>query len=327
MRLGPIELMAAGVGAVVTRQSYRKQGLMHRAATASFEAMRANGYDISILRGRHYHKYGYRRAWNYDTWRIKAEDVQPPEKPVVTEALGPDHMGQIVEVYNQAHAGLSGTAVRPTYPMLEDGEMNAHGWFEKDGSLGGYVRASKNEEDESLRCLEAAGDPETGLAVLAGMFHEGEYESLTFFTMPALHPILQKVRLGMVKLESQYFYHTGWQVKLINLESTLTKMMPLIKERLCGSRFFDWDGRIELDGGDEQAGLVCRNGDVHFEDINPDGDHRIEAGPALGRLLIGSDAPDEVARQEGVIFNGLGEAVCQALFPPMHPMMSHWDEY
>jgi hypothetical protein len=327
MRLGPVELMAAGVGAVVTREPYRNRGLMHRAATASFEAMRTKGYDISILRGRHYHKYGYRRVWNYDTWRIKAEDVEKPESSIEAHPLGPDHMDQIVDLYNQSYAGLSGTAVRPTYPMLEDGEMNAQGWFDEDSALVGYVRALKNEEDDSLRCLEAAGDPEIGLAILAGMFHEGEYESLTFFTMPAMHPILQQVRLGMVKLESQYFYHTGWQVKLINLESMLTKMMPLLKERLCGSHFYDWDGRVELDGGEEQAGLVCREGQIQFDAFDADGEHRIVAGPALGRLLIGSDEPGEVARQESVTFEGLGEALCQALFPPMHPMMSHWDEY
>lgn len=327
MRLGSVEIMAAGVGAVVTREPYRNQGIMHRAALASFEAMRSNGYDVSILRGRHYHKYGYRRAWNYDTWRVKADDVHSPENTVETQPLGPIHMEQIVELYNRTHAGLSGTAVRPTYPMLEEGEMNAHGWFDAQGSLAGYVRASKNEEDESLRCLEAAGDAETGLAVLAGMFHEGEYESLTFFTMPALHPMLRCVRLGMVKLESQYFYHTGWQVKLINLQSMLNKMKPLLEERLKNSNFHDWDSRVELDGGEEQAGLICREGEIHVERFNPDGAHHINAGPALGRLLIGSDAPGEVVRQEGVTFGGMGEALCRAVFPPLHPMMSHWDEY
>lgn len=327
MRLGPIELKAAGVGAVVTREPYRKQGLMHRAANASFDAMRANGYDVSILRGRHYHKYGYRRAWNYDTWRVKADDVSRPEYLFETQTLGPDHMDQINSLYNQTHAGLSGTAVRPTYPMLEEGEMNAHGWFEKDGSLAGYVRASKNDEDGSLRCLEAAGDPHIGLAVLAGMFHDGEYESLAFFTLHALHPMLQQVRLGMVMQESQYFYHTGWQVKLINLASALAKMKPLLEERLRNSHFYDWDGRIELDGGGEQAGLVCRAGEMSMEAFNPAGENRITAGPALGRLLIGSDTPEEIARQEEVTFGGLGETLCRVLFPPMHPMMSHWDEY
>ena len=131
----------------------------------------------------------------------------------------------------------------------------------------------------------------------------------------------------MVKLESQYFYHTGWQVKLINLQLTLAKIKPLLEKRLKRSRFHDWNGRIDLDGGEQQAALVCRDGVMYVEDFDPGGKHCIEAGPALGRLLIGSDAPAEVARQEGVSFEGLGEALCSALFPSMHPMLSHWDEY
>jgi hypothetical protein len=327
MRLGPVELMAAGVGAVVTREPYRNRGLMHRAANSSFKAMRANGYDVSVLRGRHYHKYGYRRAWNYDTWRIKADDVSPPEDPVETQPLGPDHMDEIVELYNQTHAGLSGTAIRPTYPMLEEGEMNVHGWFDEGGQLTGYVRASENEEDGSLRCLEAAGDPDIGLSILAQMFHAGEYDTLTFFTVPLEHPILQRVRLGMVKLESQYFYHTGWQVKLINLQLVLAKSKPLLEERLQHSRFHAWKGRLELDGGEEQAGLVCRKGEVVVDAFDPDGENKIEAGPGLGRLLIGSDGPKEIMRQEGMACHGMGEELGRILFPSMHPMLSHWDEY
>jgi hypothetical protein len=327
MRLGSIALQAAGVGAVVTREPYRNRGLMHRAALASFDAMRANGYDVSILRGRHYHKYGYRRAWNYDTWRVNEEDIQRSENPVRTRTLGPDQMDQIVELYNQTYAGLSGTAVRPTYPMLEEGEMDAHGWFDENDRLAGYVRASKSEADSSLRCLEAAGDPDIGLAALADMFRQGEYESLTFFTFPRLHPILQRARVGMVKLESQYFYHTGWQVKLVNLRSALTKMEPLLTERLGRSRFNSWEGRLELVGGEERAGLACRSGTVAIEAYDPVGENKIDAGQALGRLLIGSDDPDEVMRQERIVCRGWGEALASVLFPNMRPMMSHWDEY
>ncbi|MCA9919433.1 MAG: GNAT family N-acetyltransferase, partial [Anaerolineales bacterium] len=65
MRLSGVQLKVAGVGAVVTLEAYRQQGLMQTAALASFQAMQENGYDLSILRGRHYAKFGYVRAWNY----------------------------------------------------------------------------------------------------------------------------------------------------------------------------------------------------------------------------------------------------------------------
>ena len=41
------------------------------------------GYDLSILRGRHYVKMGYARAWNYVTYRLKLEELPggEPSKP------------------------------------------------------------------------------------------------------------------------------------------------------------------------------------------------------------------------------------------------------
>ena len=113
MRLESISLKTAGVGAVATHEAYRKQGLMHRAAQDSFLAMRENGYDISILRGRHYAKYGYERAWNYVTYRIKTEDLPNIKHVPEYRRLGPEHLDAINQRYNETHAGLSGTAVRP----------------------------------------------------------------------------------------------------------------------------------------------------------------------------------------------------------------------
>ena len=37
--------------------------------------MHQDGYDLSILRGRHYVKMGYARAWNYVTYRLKLEEL------------------------------------------------------------------------------------------------------------------------------------------------------------------------------------------------------------------------------------------------------------
>ncbi|MFN2146159.1 MAG: GNAT family N-acetyltransferase [Anaerolineales bacterium] len=78
MRVGSVTLKSAGIGAVVTLEEHRKQGLMAWAVEESFAAMRENGYDVSILRGRHYFKYGYRRAWNYVTTKLNPNH-QPPE--------------------------------------------------------------------------------------------------------------------------------------------------------------------------------------------------------------------------------------------------------
>ena len=114
MRLETVPLKIGGIGAVVTHPAYRKQNLMHEAAQASFDAMQHAGYDLSILRGRHYVKMGYARAWNYITYRFQLEDFaigRPPSYQLLT-------IGELPEMdalYNQTHAAFTGTAIRPTF--------------------------------------------------------------------------------------------------------------------------------------------------------------------------------------------------------------------
>jgi predicted N-acetyltransferase YhbS len=330
MRVGAAQLRAAGIGAVVTLEAHRKQGLMAAAAEASFTAMREAGYDISILRGRHYHKFGYRRAWNYVTTKLNPQHTPPETIPVFPlkspyRALGPDDMAQINDRYNQEYREVTGSCVRPTYDMLAAGDMGAYGWFEGD-RLAGYVRAVPTEDKSALQCLEAAGDPEQGLAVLADRMTETGCQQLHFFTMPARHPILQIVRRGACTVEDRYFHHTGWQIKLINLHSALVKLVPLFEDRLAASHLAGWRGKLHLDAGDQAASLEIEKGTVSVT-TDPPGKHVITAGPALGRLLIGSEDPDEIIRQEDIRLSGDAGELAGVLFPNRHPMMSHWDEF
>jgi predicted N-acetyltransferase YhbS len=61
MRVGSARVRVGGVGGVATDADYRKRGLMDRTARASMEAMRAQGYDVSLLFGidDFYHRFGY----------------------------------------------------------------------------------------------------------------------------------------------------------------------------------------------------------------------------------------------------------------------------
>ena len=129
------------------------------------------------------------------------------------------------------------------------------------------MRAVPKEDKKALQCLEAAGDPEQGLAVLATCSinmekEEEKYEELHFFTMPYQHPILQIVRRGSCTVEDRYFCHTGWQIKIINLGSTLTKLVPLFAERLAHSHLASWQGTLALDGDGESAALEIDAGKV-----------------------------------------------------------------
>jgi hypothetical protein len=279
---------------------------------------------VSVLRGRHYVKYGYARAWNYVTYRLARDEVTAPVILWPYQPLDPSHLDEVFALYNASHDAFSGTAVRPTYRAVEAADMALYGWFHEN-KLSGYVRAVPTDDKKSLQCLEAAGDVEQGLAVLAELFKQGEYEWLTFFTMHHDHPMLKRIRKGAVIVENRYFDISGWRVRLVNLPSTLEKIRPLLEARLQSSRFEGWRGELSLEAGGQKATLQIERGTVQVVD-KASGGHAL-AGPALTRLLIGSDDPAEVIRQEGIRCEGQGFELAQVLFPNLNPMLSHWDEY
>jgi hypothetical protein len=325
--LKAIQLKVGGIGAVVTHPDYRKQNLMHQAAQDSFEAMRQMGYDLSILRGRHYVKMGYARAWNYVTYRFKLEDF-PVTEPVPTyQPLGLEHVPAMDAFYNQTHASFTGTAIRPTFYNKHPEDLCIYAWRAAAGNLLGYVRAAPSEEEpKTLLCLEAAGDPRQCLAVLGDLFKQGEYEKIACFTLPHQHPLLQHLRQGNCTAENRYFDITGWRVRIINLHSTLVKLVPLFEKRLANSQFAGWTGNLRLEAGDQCAVLQIAGGNVAVADEMPT-PNVLRGGADVARFLIGSDEPDEIIRQARMDCSGLARSLVKVLFPNLYPMLSHWDEF
>ena len=327
MRVEAVQLKVAGIGAVATHPDFRKQGVMHRAANASFAAMLQDGYDLSILRGRHYVKMGYARAWNYVTYRLKLQELPEVGELKVYQPLKPEQVAEMDALYNRTHADFTGTAIRPTYRLRHPEDIGVYAWFDEAGTLAGYVRAFPAEENpKQLTCQEAAGDPRQGLAVLADLFKKGEYDSLAFFTLPHAHPMLQLLRRGACIVEDRYFDISGWRVKLINLSSTLHKLVPLLETRLAQSQFSTWQGSLLLDAGSQQATIAIDGGKVSIGSDRGTS-HRLHGGADIARLLIGSDEPEEIMQQAGMEARGLALPLARVLFPNLHPMMSHWDEY
>ncbi len=326
MRIETVQLKIGGIGAVVTHPEYRKLNLMHRAAQESFEAMARHGYDLSILRGRHYVKMGYGRAWNYVTYRFKLEDFPITEPAPAHQPLRIEDVPEMDAFYNQTHAAYTGTAVRPTFYNKHPEDLCTHAWRDAAGRLVGYVRAAPAEEEpKTLLCLEAAGEPRQCLAVLADLFRSGEYEKIACFTLPHLHPLLQYLRTGNCTAENRYFEITGWRVRLINLASALQKLTPLLEKRLAESCFAHWTGALLLDAGNQKATLGIAGGKIALStETSP---HTLHGGADIARFLIGSDEPEEIIRQAGMECAGLAQPLVQALFPNLYPMMSHWDEY
>jgi len=332
MRLDDARLKIGGIGAVATHPDYRQRGLMHQAAQASFEAMRQAGYDLSILRGRHYAKIGYARAWNYVTYRLKKDELARFEHTQAHKMLTLAQVPAMDGLYNVTHQKFSATAVRPTFYNRHPDDMGVYAWFDDRGELAGYVRCLPDEEMEesdpkkTLVCLEAAGDPLKCLGVLNELCQVGGYEGVSLFSLPHLHPLLQVVRKGACVVENRFFDVSGWRVRLVNLMSCLEKLTPILEKRLAQSLYFQWSGDLLLEAGAQRALILIERGKVQ---IGSEGSSMnvLHAGADMARLLIGSDEPGEVIRQADMVCEGKSAELVGVLFPNLYPMLSHWDEF
>lgn len=189
----------------------------------------------------------------------------------------------------------------------------------------GYVRALRDPDAlKTLACLEAAGDPQQGLAVLADLVKKGEYEGLVCFSLPCRHALLRELRKGDCIVEERCFRISGWLVRLVNLRSTLRKLVPLFEQRLAESRFAGWQGGLLLDCGEQKATLQVEGGRVDIG--SGSAAEGAMKGADIARLLIGSDEPEEIIREAGIRCEGVARSLARVLFPGLHPMLSHWDE-
>jgi hypothetical protein len=100
----------------------------------------------------------------------------------------------------------------------------------------------------------------------------------------------------------------------------------LLAARLQNSHLADWRGQLLLDAGDQQATLEIEAGAIGLTGAAV-GEHSLRAGASLARLLIGSDDPAEIIRQEEIACTGAAGELAEVLFPNLRPMLSHWDEY
>ena len=137
---------------------------------------------------------------------------------------------------------------------------------------------------------------------------------------------MRKIRAGVCVIEHKYCVQDNWLVKLLNLQSSLTKLLPQLNERISHSSLAGWKGDLLLRSDDQSAMLRFDGSQIK---IVPTAEtaHVLEGGAGLARLLIGSDEPEEVICQEAMTTSGQALDLVKILFPNLHPVLSNWDEY
>ncbi len=328
MRIGSARVGVAGVGAVLTRDEYRKRGYMDATARASLNACRELGYDMSILFGipNFYHRFGYVPAWvesDYST-ETKWWPAEPPARRAVKCAVVQHE--DAIALYNRENDTMTGTAVRR---RIGGASVNAlfqsYRWSDESGGLQGYVLFEPHPP--AINVEDWAGEPEQILRQLLKLARKLECTEIRFRAVPYLSPLARLLRRGDCREVRHYRSNSGAMITLLNLHTTLEKMCGELTSRLGASSLANWTGDLAIQSADERTTLHISDRRVSLGDPHAHTEHSITGGNGIARLLIGSDMPEEVCEQGGIALGGDAPELVRVLFPEQHPMLAAVDRF
>lgn len=327
MQIGQARVRTGGIGAVATDGDFRKRGFMDATARASVEAMRAAGYDFSMLFGidNFYNRFGYTRAWSDTTYVVRVADLPEGKPPVRVREFHSPAREDILRIYRREHAGMTGAAIRPTFTV--EGflnEMIGYSWPDARGRTAGY--AMVKWQGSGPECFETGGDVDEALKVLAALARKKGFGEVRFTTILRNHPLAVRVRHLNCREETSHRRCGGAMIRTINLPSALGKMAGELESRLRDSGMAAWRGDLRIADGREAAVLAIARGKICVAPAARS-KHAILGGDEIAQLLIGTAPPTEIAQVAGTRFTGDGARLAAVLFPEQHPGLCMADRY
>ncbi len=150
------------------------------------------------------------------------------------------HRDDLAAVCNATHAGLTGTARRPTYRRNKHpGLFRTLCWGGVPAS--GHVSVDLEGADCCLWVDEVAGDAGTCLAVLRSLAETRECNELFFDRLhykSAVGVRLRQLASCRLATGTRRGKPRWYVVRIVNFESVMTKLAPVLRERTrpCSSR-------------------------------------------------------------------------------------------
>ena len=330
MRIGISRARTAGVNLVATHPEHARHGHMGRTTRAALGAMRTNGYALSIICNAEpdlYGRYGFVYAWPETAWTIQTQHLPADPPPALTEFV-PGTRPEVWDLYNQEHATLTGTVMRPTFVRLKTPRDPGHGfaWTDASGAFAGYVIADKHVERSWAFHDDSAGDPHVRLRVLAHLARDWGCESVRITRQPWHSPLIRAVRHLTCHEERRYARDGRWLVRVIDAARLFDSLSPELTRRLRLSQFAHWSGSLAVQHYSESLTLAVRDGEVRLDRTAADAAPRVlRADAALGQLAIGARSVGELLHARELSVSDDAHALIDALFPEQHPQMSDGD--
>lgn len=331
MGIGGAGLRAAGINgdALHADDAGRRLEILARAAASSVGAMREAGYDLAVTFDDEafWLERGFVLGWRALAWRVGVADLPSAPAPDL-ERAGAVHRDDLAAVYNETHGALTGAVLRPTYRRNKHpGLFTTFSWGGRRSA--GYVSVDADDGGGSLWVDEVAGDADTCLAVLRSLAQEKGCSELFFDRLHSRSPVGVLLRqMDTCRLQTATRLGTArwYVVRVVNLESALTKLAPVLRERLLASELAGWRGSLVIElggeGAPEAVTMTVRDDGVDIAS-GAKGGNAVAGGQAIARLLVGADEPMGTVASGGLALEGEAARLLPVLFPPQDPQMDN----
>jgi hypothetical protein len=320
-------IRVAGVGLVATHPDYRGKGLMAKTAWDSINAFKSAGYDATFLTGidNYYSRFGYVRSWPGQSYRIDSSDLSAIKTTGKLERFQYGQRPDLAELYNREHAGLTGTAVHPTFVHSKrPGSYEGYCWSDARGrGASGYLLADPGHDE--LTVLESAGDPDAVLRALAAIVQNFPCKRVKFFYLHARSRLALRLRRGNCEVNMSYRKDGAAMMRITNLRRTLEKMSTVFAQRLKNSELQRWKGALSIVDAREHVTLEIANAHVKVRDGGKS-PHVIRAGEQVMQLIVGTHLPQETIDAGAMKLSGDAALLLPVLFPHEEPQMAMSDQ-
>ena len=332
MRIGTDAVRTGGIGAVCTDKPYRKKGYLAATAKACINAMRECGYDISLLFGipNFYQKFRYVKAWDDSSCSLKSASLTSlPAQPIKLHKFHYTSNSWTDKIANSTNAGLTGTAVRPTYGKSRTKEKDTCWyWKNRKDEPSGYVMI--RNDGPALQLIDWGGKPNDVLAAVSKLTNTFHSATINIRALHARSELFAELQNLAYRMETDHNPNGGAMIRVLNLVTLLNRIRRTLSSRLKASGLSDWQDDLLIEMPTETVILSARTGRIEARQMaagESPPKHKIAAGQEIAQLIIGLHPPDEIISKAQIRCSGDARKLVQALFPAQMPTLGAWDHF
>jgi predicted acetyltransferase len=245
-KLGEAELKVAEMGCVGTDPEHRRKGVQWILNNEFDKYAKENGFDLCALAGipYFYRQFGYQYAVELDySTELKVEDLPNMDTGIKVERFEETHIDVADEILTKTQERYLVRSVRTKdiWGMQQTtgtygGEPYEADVFTRGGGIAGYYRYVVDDEKKTINIKELGISENASAEEIAAVIRKLASEKG-----------LAELKTGLSHMDefSKYLISRGaktnrpyaWQVKIIDLPGFLSKIIPVLEQRIENSEY------------------------------------------------------------------------------------------